>query len=72
MYLFLVYCLEGLFFFFHGFNCLMCTGVFLINALKKVERTIVLFVYIFLVVRICTDFEPGLGYLPLTLVQQVS
>ena len=72
MYLFLVYCLEDLFFFFHGLNCHICTGVFLINALIKVERTIVLFEYIFLVVRICTDFDPGFGHFPLILVQQVS
>ena len=50
----------------------MFTGVFLINALKKVERTIVLFGCIFLVVRIYTDFGPGFEYFPLTLVQQVS
>ena len=50
----------------------MCTGIFLINAFKKVERTIVLFAYIFLIVRICTEFDPGFGYFPLTLGQQAS
>ena len=51
----------------------MCTGVFITNALKRWREPLYyLHIYIFLVVRICTDFDHGFGYFPLTLVQKVS